>query len=330
MVAKQSPVKVEISPKTIVFAVLFILSLWFLIEIKTIIIALLISILLATAVNPLVKRLELYRIPRPLSGAVILILSLGALLAALASLLPPIITQSSLLIRRLPDYLEQLGVSGADIPGSVSGQLGTVSGNLLRFAVDTFSVSIFIFTIFVMSFYLIQERNKLDNHLKVVFGSQADRYRELIAEIETKLGQWVRSILLLMIIVGSLTYVGLTLIGIDYALPLAIIAGLLEVVPNLGPTIATIPAAIIGFSISPLHGVLVILLSILVQQLENNLIVPQVMRSTIGLHPIITIIAILIGFELGGAVLAILSLPIVLIIQVSLHRFVWKEHLLVK
>ncbi len=109
--------------------------------------------------------------------------------------------------------------------------------------------------------------------------------------------------------------------NIKYAAPLAIMAGLLEVVPIIGPTVATIPAFFVGASISWFTGLAVIALYFLIQQLENNLIVPLVMKKAVGLNPIITLIALIIGGKLGGLLGIILSVPTALFIETILVEF---------
>ena len=123
-----------------------------------------------------------------------------------------------------------------------------------------------------------------------------------------------------MLIVGILSYLGYVIVGLPYAIALGVIAGLLELVPNVGPTVAAIPAIIVGFSISSAHGIGALVVAILVQQLENNLIVPKVMQKTTGLNPIITLLSIMIGFKIGGPLLAVLSLPVVLSARVILSH----------
>ena len=89
-----------------------------------------------------------------------------------------------------------------------------------------------------------------------------------------------------MFLVGFLGYIGFVLIGLPSAVPLAVIAGVLELLPNVGPTVAAVPAVIVGFSISPTHGLLALGLTILIQQLENNVFVPKIMQHATGLHPV--------------------------------------------
>ncbi len=314
------PIKIEISHRTVIFTVFFLLSLKVVASIYGVIIALFVAILIATAVYPLVTLLNRkLRVPKVVSAAIILFTIIVLLFSSFASIVPLVVSQTSMFVRRFPDLLSQIGAPSID-PSVFSNQFGTLSSSLLQIALNTFSTAIFVFTIFVISFYLILERDRLLEHLEVLFGSQAEKVQRLIIEVEGKLGHWVRGQLFLMLTIGLLTYIGLTLIGVDYVVPLAIIAGLLELVPNIGPTIAAVPAAIVGFATSPIHGFLTLGLAILIQQLENNLIVPMIMRKAVGLHPVITIVALLVGYQLGGALLAVLALPFVLVIQVSLRH----------
>jgi len=121
-----------------------------------------------------------------------------------------------------------------------------------------------------------------------------------------------------MTCIGVLTYVGLLLLHVDFALPLAIIAGLLEIVPMIGPWLSAIPAVLVGLSISPIMALYVIILFVVVQQIESNLFVPMVMKRSVGLSPLITILALLIGGRLGGIGGALLAVPSVLVLQVIL------------
>ena len=113
-----------------------------------------------------------------------------------------------------------------------------------------------------------------------------------------------------MLSIAVLTYIGLTIIGVPYALPLAILAGLLEILPNIGPTIAAIPAIAIGYITGgPVIAGVVLLLSIVVQQLENSVLVPKIMRENANVNPLISIVAILTGFQLAGVMGALLAIP---------------------
>jgi predicted PurR-regulated permease PerM len=120
--------------------------------------------------------------------------------------------------------------------------------------------------------------------------------------------------LILMTVVGLLTYIGLTLIRIPYSLPLALIAGLLEVVPNIGPITAEVPAFFVGITLSPLLGLYTIFVAVIVQQLENHLIVPLVMKKVTGFHPIATLFFLVVGGTYAGVLGVILAIPLALVV----------------
>ena len=120
-----------------------------------------------------------------------------------------------------------------------------------------------------------------------------------------------------MTIIGVLTYLGLIALGIPYALPLAIFAGILEIVPGIGPIVSSIPAILLGFTVSPVMAAAVAALYFLIQQLENNLIVPNIMRRVAGVNPLVTMVSIAIGLKLAGVLGAILAVPIVILFHVA-------------
>jgi predicted PurR-regulated permease PerM len=188
-----------------------------------------------------------------------------------------------------------------------------------------FSNALAVFTILVISFYMILERQHLSGWLTRWFGDSEAVIEDLLVRIETKIGAWIRGQIILSLIIGGAVYIGLISLSIPYAVPLAIIAGLMESIPNIGPTVSMVPAAVVGFTISPLHGGAVILLYFLIQQFENNLIVPLVMRRAVGLNPLVIIISLMIGLALGGPAGAVLSIPVVLVGEVLVPYFIGRS-----
>jgi len=139
-------------------------------------------------------------------------------------------------------------------------------------------------------------------------------------EVERNVGQWLKGQLLLMLVVGLASFIGLLLLDIRYPLALAMVAGLLEIVPMIGPVLSAVVAAIIGFSETPVKGVGVIALFLIIQQLENNLLVPKIMQKVSGFSPLIILLALLIGSEFFGVVGAIVAVPTTMIISIILKR----------
>lgn len=315
--------KIEISHRTVVFTVFFLLGLLFLYQIRQIILALFVSLILMSSLNPAVDRLQKWRVPRWLAILFLYILIFGGLGVMLAAVIPVLIDQTAAFINGLPSYIRQLGGFGFDpnlIAGQIS-QLGLISANILKITVSFFSNIVSLFALAVITFYLLLERKNLDRYLSVLFGEGSEKKaNDFVNKVEKKLGGWVRGEAALMTIIGLMTYAGLKLLGIEFALPLALLAGILEIVPNIGPTIAAIPAVLIGFAISPLMGMAVAALYFLVQQIENSLIVPKVMQKAVGVNPLVTILALATGFKLAGIVGAILAVPVVLVIQVTVSE----------
>ena len=124
-----------------------------------------------------------------------------------------------------------------------------------------------------------------------------------------------------MVVIGITNYVGLRLLGIPFSLPLSILAGVLEIVPYVGPILAAIPAVLIGFGISPVIGWAVAAMAFLIQQLENYVLVPKIMQKSTGVNPIITLLVLAIGFRLAGLVGLLISIPVFITIQVAARNY---------
>lgn len=313
------PRKVEISHRTIIFTVFFLIGLWLLYQIQQIILAFFVAVILMSALNPLVDKMERKYFPRILAILLLYVLILGVFGLMVASVVPPLVEQTSILINRIPIYVQQFEVPGIDPNLFVSQipKLAEIPANILKFSLGFFSNLVAVLAILIITFYLLLERKNLKHHLLILFGEDQEKKAEaFINKAEKQLGSWVRGEIILMTIIGVMTYIGLRFLGIEFALPLALLAGILEIVPNIGPVLAAIPAVIAGLAISSPIGLAVAAWYFLVQQLENSLIVPKVMEKAVGVNPLVTILSLAIGFKLGGAVGAIFAVPIILLIQV--------------
>jgi predicted PurR-regulated permease PerM len=326
------PKKIEISHRTIIFVFLCLGAVWLLVQISSIILSLFVSLLLTTALNPVVERLTKFKIPRVLSILICYLFLIAFLGYAIAGVFPPLIEQTTILGEKLPSFLIQsslwltsLGIKGVTpeaLYGQFSSQIGSLPGSMVGILISFFSNIISVFTVLVLTFYMLLERQKLNDYLAILFGEGQEKKAKVVLEkLEHRLGGWVRGELLLMTIIGLMTYIGLFLLGFPYALPLAIMAGILEVVPGIGPIISSIPAILVGLTISPVMAIAATALCFLIQQLENNLIVPNVMKRVAGVNPLITLISIAVGFKLVGVLGAILAVPIIIVLQVLMVEF---------
>ncbi len=318
------PRKVDISYKTVVFTVLFLLSLWVIYQVRDILFSLFIAFIFMSALHPTVDRMEKMKIPRPLTVVIIYLLFFGFIGLVAAGLIPALIEQTSALIAHLPDYLDQVRlplVNREAIEAQLS-QLGSLPQGILKFTVSAFYNLVGIFTLAVITFYMLMERKNLPTYLTSLFNRSArQRAIAFIERVEDALGRWVRAEILLMTIIGLMSYVGLTLLQIDFALPLAVLAALLEVIPNIGPTVSAVPAVIAGLIISPLTGLAAAALCFFIQQLENSFIVPKVMEKGLDINPLVVIICLAIGLKLGNIEGMILAIPIFLVIREAVVEF---------
>ena len=144
------------------------------------------------------------------------------------------------------------------------------------------------------------------------------RVQRFISALEKELGGWVIGQLSLMLIIGIATGIGLYLIGVPYALPLGILAGLLEIIPNIGPTLAAVPSVILAFLFGgPVSGVVTLLFYILLQQFEGIIITPQIMKNTAHVSPLVSILLITASLRILGAVGALLAIPVYIAVRTA-------------
>jgi predicted PurR-regulated permease PerM len=171
--------------------------------------------------------------------------------------------------------------------------------------------SVFSFVmVIVISFYLAVQRNGIEDIIRLVSPLRSEEYLlGLWKRVETKIGRWLQGQLLLAVIIGPIVFLGLTLLGVKYALTLAILASVFELIPFFGPILSAVPAVILGFADGVPIGLMVLGLYVVVQQFENHLIYPLVVRKIIGVPPLLVVISLIIGVKLAGFMGLILAVP---------------------
>lgn len=268
------------------------------------------------SVAPSVDYLQRKGFPRVLAVIIPYLSILIAIFLLILPLVPFVFTQIKLLLTELPDYLKNndsaFGVSldPKQIEQYLNSELNSISKNALNFTRQAFGTLFSTITIFVVSFYLLMYHNSLKKYIAKLF--HPDNRKAVLKTqdlINEKLGAWLRGQAVLCVFIGTLTYIGLTILGLPYALPLALLAGILEIVPTLGPILSAIPAAAIAFTISPTLGITIIIFYILLQMLENQVLVPKVMQKAVGLNPVVVILGVMIGGNLMGISGALLAIP---------------------
>jgi len=315
------PQKIEISSKTIIFTIGFILLLGVIWLIKDLIFSLFIAFIIAGALRQPVDFLEKKKIPRVLASSIIYLLFLFAIVNLFALVIPPLLKEISFLFKNLPEIIKAAlpQISSYVDLSTLTQNLPNLANDVINLIKGIFSNAVFVTSTLFFGFYLLLEKEFIENVLVNFFDeAEAKKIAHIVNRGQKRAGSWFWGEVVLMTAVGVLTYIGLTIIGMKYALALAVLAGLLEVVPTLGPIISAIPAALIGFSSSYVLGLSNIALYFIVQQLENNLLVPLVMKKIVGVHPIITLMALIIGGKLAGVLGVFLAVPTTIFIETML------------
>ncbi len=334
--AEQKRLEYSISTMSIIKVLVILGVIAFLWLIRGIVGLLFVSIILASAFNPMVAWLERRKIPRGFGIVFIYIVILGILSAIITLVAGPISHEVAGLTNNFPEYRHVLvdawnhlqsisggaldsfnvqnSLSNFNLPGATSGVfsvLQTVFGGIFAF-----------FLVMVMTFYLTVEEQALRGFIKVLTPDHYQPYvMQLWSKIQNRLGNWLRGQLILSGVIFTLTYIGLSVLQVKYALVLALLAGAFELVPYIGPILSAIPAIFLAFVQMPYLALFVILLYFVIQQLENSFIVPKVMGRITGLNPIVVLIAVLIGAKIGGIVGMLMAVPVATSLSTFLYDF---------
>lgn len=302
----------------IIFRVLgIVLGLWFLYVIRDVIWLFLIAIIITAALNPMIKNTQAFlRSPRAVAVGVVYIIFFLLLGVLISSIVPTISAQFAEISTEAPKILAQLlpqHLSPIEDPtfSNVGQQFIGLFGNPFSTTVGLLSGLISIFAVISMSFYMSLQEDGLKNALLLIVPSQHQKYiATLIDRIQENFGRWMAGQLVTMIFVGVLYYIALRLLGVPYASVLAVIGGLLEIVPYFGPIMAGVPAVIFGFMQDPMIGFFVFLAYWGINLIENYFLIPKIMNKAIGLHPVLVILALLIGGQIAGIVGIFLAVPL--------------------
>ena len=313
--------KIEISAKTILFTIAVLLFAQLVWIAKELIFSFLIAIIIMSALNPLVTFLEKRKIPRSLSAFVVFAAFIAGIGYLFTWIFPPLIEESGQMLRHLPSYIDNLNKTfNLDLkPNAFLGVLPNLTSNTFTFAQAFFSNVIFVISTIFFSFYFLVEQNVIRRFFLRFFEKRkALEVAEIVEKAEKRMRAWFWGQLVLMLVIGTATYIGLNIIGVRYALPLAILAGLLEVAPVLGPILSAVPAFIVGFSGSSFLGLAVIALYFIIQQFENQIVVPFVMKKAVGMTPIVTLSALIVGGKIAGFVGILLAIPTTIFLETIL------------
>ena len=297
------------------------------------------ALLLASALEPLVARL---RSGLPVArGAALLLVYTGFLATALVIVLlivPGALNQVGDLSAALPAALGRAKDTSQNLqPEALRTSLGAIidaaikaiksgpapgAGQVVSVGLAVVNVAVSAATILTLVYFWMTERARLQRFaLSFLPSERRGGVREAWNEVEERLGDWVRGQLTLMAALAAMTGVAYSVLGLPSALLLALIAGLAEAVPIVGPAIGVAPAVLVALAIKPEVLPLVVIAYIVIQLVESNVLVPIVMRNAIGVSPLLIVLSLLVGTALGGLFGALVAVPVVAGLEAVLQRF---------
>lgn len=344
MSESKKPQYINISFLTIIKILIALVLFFVLYIIRDILVILFISLIFASALDPWVDWMKSKKIPRPIGIISIYLILFGVLSTSVILIIPPITSQVSELTSNYPQIAEKIS-SGFNFLKQVSFNENSLQAflntkdsysgyanafeNILSGAVGIFGGVFTFFLVLVVTFYMVVEEDSVKKIIWSIAPAKNQVYvMQLISRMQRKIGLWLRGQIILSFIIFVLTFIGLSILGVKYALILAMIAGLTEFIPYMGPMIAAIPAMFLAFTQGgAVFMAFVAVLYYVIQLTENNIIVPKLMQKVVGLNPIVTLAVLMIGLKLAGVVGMILSIPVTTAINVFLKDIFDKKNL---
>jgi predicted PurR-regulated permease PerM len=335
-------VRPAVSVRTLVVAALIVIAILGLLtlvaSVVSLLLIILVAIVFAEGVRPLVNRLHIeMKLPRPAAIAIVYV-GLIAVLALLITLfVQPIVDEAKSLAQNLPSYQskiqstitswqQQLNLGGTGAPNvgnTLAGSLDTAKNVLLTIGGYIVSVLVNLVLVLVIGFLWLVTADRLKAFVVDLLPVQhqalaADVFREM----GLRMGGFLRATAINMVVVGVLTGVATTVIGLPSPVLLGIFAGLTAAIPLVGPFLGIVPPLLLALTIGPGHAVLVVVVLLVIQLLDANLVVPMVMNRVVSLPALAVVMSLLIGGALEGLIGALLAVPVASALQVLVLRVI--------
>ncbi len=325
---------ITITTGSFVRGILLVLLIGLLYFLRDIVMIVITAIVIASSVEPGIRSLMRRKLSRLLSVVVIYTTIASVFTIVVFLFIPPVLGDTAGFLNGIPAQLSAINISdathglipfgsvgetfsSADILKNISKALGDSTGGALTTLSAFFGgVASFVLIVVFAIYFSVQETG-VDDFLRVVTPVKHQVYvLNLWKRSQEKIGKWMQGQIVLALIVGVLLYLGLTILGVPYALLLAVLAAMFELIPIFGQYIAAVPAVLIAFgSGGTTEGLLVVGLYLVVQQFESHLIYPIVVKKVVGIPPLLVILALLVGYKLLGFLGVLISVPIAGAIQ---------------
>jgi predicted PurR-regulated permease PerM len=335
---------VETGTKLLIRATVLIAGAYFLYLIRDVGVVAFLAVLTSAALVPAVAKLQHWGISRTAAVIILYLVLLSAGIILLAVLLPILFSEVKQFLRHWPDYARELDtfMSGVEIYmqslgidfhkdvflQSIEGDANHWFSQIFSTTVDFFRGFIHFIGYFFLALYFSLEEKGIEKFFLLLTPKEYHvQALSIASRMQGKVSQWLFGQAILMCIAFGTYYIGLSLIGVPYALAIAFFGGLMEILPYVGPVLAAIPAVLIGLLYSPALGLSAGVFYFIAHQVEAHVFAPQVMKHSAGLNPVVLILAILIGLELGGPIGIVLAVPITMMLSVFVEDILVKRQI---
>jgi predicted PurR-regulated permease PerM len=306
-------------------------------QLVTLLLAILITIVVAIPLAAAATRLERYKVPRPLGALLALVSGLAVLALIIGLLIPPFVDQTNEFVDNVPHVVDDLENTYADWTGEDPGQVGDrvqewaekwtddpekLIGPITSIGLNIAGILAALVLILITAFYMAIRPEPLVDGLVSLFPPPRRAHARFVLErIRRSWIGWMEGVAIDMLATLVLLWIGLTIIGLDYAIFFAVLSALLVVVPYFGSIAGAVPPVLFALTDSPGKAVLALVVYIAVQQFESNITIPLIMSQRTRLHPAMVAIGVVVVGQLFGFVGLFVAVPILSLIVITTDEF---------
>jgi predicted PurR-regulated permease PerM len=310
-------------------------------QLATLMLAVLVTIVISIPLSAAAGRLERYRVPRPLGALAALLAGVAAFALVIYLLIPPFVDQTNQFVDDVPGIVQDLEGRVSDVIGTEPSEVGDrvqewfegytddperLIGPITSIGLNVAGVIGALILILITAYYMaVRPAPLVDGLVSLAPPSRREHVRHVLTRVRESWIGWMEGVAIDMLITGVLTYIALTIIGLDFAIFFAVLSALLVVVPYFGAIAGAVPPVLFALTDSPGKALLVLAAYTVVQQLESNVTIPVIMSQRVRMHPAMIAIGVVVVGQLFGFVGLFVAVPILSLITICVQEFWVRE-----
>jgi predicted PurR-regulated permease PerM len=306
-------------------------------QLVTLLLAILITVIVAIPLAAIATRLERYKIPRWVGTLIALLGGIGAIALVVYLLIPPFVDQTEEFVDDVPGIVSNLEEMYADLTGQGAGEVGNeverfaerltddpdrLIGPITEIGLNLAGIAAALVLILITAYYMAARPGPLvDGLVSLAPPSRRAHVRHVLDRLRRAWIGWMEGVAIDMVLTFVLLFVGLTIVGLDFAIFFAVLSALLVVVPYFGAIAGAIPPTLFALTDSPGKALIVLAVYVLVQQIESNITIPVIMAQRVRLHPAVVAIGVVVVGQLFGFVGLFVAVPILSLVVIVVEEF---------